>query len=182
LDRTTLVIGGCRSGKSRFALELAEKVSESDRIFIATSIPRDEEMKERVRRHKRERGDCWASIEVPIRLPDAIVENGCCRSVILVDCITLWISNLLLETDDENIIHQYLQRLVESLGASHCPVILVSNEVGTGIVPENHIARKFRDLAGIVNQKLTARSDRVVWMVAGIPVTIKEAGTNRFLS
>jgi adenosylcobinamide kinase/adenosylcobinamide-phosphate guanylyltransferase len=95
-----------------------------------------------------------------------------------VDCITLWISNLLLETDKENSILQILQRLMETLETCPCPVILVSNEVGTGIVPENRLARRFRDIAGIANQKLAACSNRVVWVVAGIPVRIKGAERN----
>ena len=176
MNRTTLVIGGCRSGKSRFALELAEQVSEENRIFIATSAPEDDEMKERVARHQRERGDRWTTVEAPVRLPEAIIDYSREGNILLVDCITLWISNLLLETGDEITILEYLQRLIESLAASPCPVIMVSNEVGTGIVPENRLARQFRDIVGAANQRLAACSDRVVWMVAGIPVFIKEAG------
>ena len=167
-----LVIGGCRSGKSRYALELAKKTQGDRRIFIATCVPRDKEMKMRVARHKEERGKDWSTVEVPIRLPETIIEYSRKSDLILVDCLTLWISNLILDNNDldmpETVLH-----LSKSLKDAQCPVIMVSNEVGTGIVPENKLARLFRDAAGIVNQNIAACSDRVIWMLAGIPVPVK---------
>ncbi|MBW2742343.1 MAG: bifunctional adenosylcobinamide kinase/adenosylcobinamide-phosphate guanylyltransferase [Deltaproteobacteria bacterium] len=168
-----LVIGGCRSGKSRYALELAKQVPGDRRIFIATCVPKDNEMKMRVAHHKKGRDKSWSTIEVPIRLPEAIIEYSRKSDVILVDCLTLWISNVILDNNDLDIFEAAL-RLTGSLKDAQCPVILVSNEVGTGIVPENRLARLFRDAAGIVNQNVATSSDRVIWMVAGIPVTIKE--------
>lgn len=171
-----IIVGGCRSGKSRYALELAEQIPGDRRIFIATCVPCDDEMKQRVAHHQKERGQTWSTIEVPVLLPEAIDENSQKGNVILIDCMTLWISNLLLETDDLEKIAEHVQRLAQSLDRAKCPVILVSNEVGTGIVPENRLARLFRDAVGFANQHVAACSNRVIWMVAGIPVTIKGWG------
>lgn len=168
----TLVIGGCRSGKSRYALEIGEKIA-GRRFFIATSVPQDAEMEERVRRHRTERGEGWKTVEVPVRLPEAVIEAGRHAGVLLVDCVTLWISNLLLEELPEHEILSRVEQLVRSLRDSPCPVIVVTNEVGAGIVPENALARKFRDIVGSANRMLAAASDRVVLVVAGIPLTVK---------
>lgn len=174
MQETVLIIGGCRSGKSRYALEAAAQVIGQARIFIATLVPQDPEMEERIRRHQKERSPNWKTIETPIHLPEAINEHSRQASVIVVDCLTIWLSNLLMETDDSETINLQIQKLTQTLEATQCPVYLVSNEVGTGIVPENRLARLFRDLAGFANQCVAACSDRVVWMVAGIPVTVKE--------
>lgn len=173
MNKTTLIIGGCRSGKSRHALERATEFPENDRIFIATCVPGDDEMKQRVRHHQKERSQAWKTLEIPVHLPEAIDKNSNKGNVILVDCLTLWISNLLLKTNDLDKIEEHIRRLTRSLEKAQCPVILVSNEVGTGIVPENRLARLFRDAAGFANQKVAACSDSVIWTVAGIPVTIK---------
>ena len=173
MKETILVIGGCRSGKSRHSLELAEKISGSKRIFIATCMPLDDEMKERIDRHKKERDKNWKTIEAPVELSVAINENSREGDVILVDCLTLWINNLLMETESTDIINDHIQKLITALEEAECPVMLVSNEVGAGIVPENKLARQFRDYAGFVNQKVAECADRVIWMVAGIPVVIK---------
>jgi len=173
LKEVIFVVGGCRSGKSRQALETTGGIAGSRKIFIATCIPHDEEMKQRVDRHRKERGQDWRTIEAPVHLPQAITENSRQADVLLVDCLTLWISNLLLETEDDEIILKQVLSLTQSIRSANCPVVLVSNEVGTGIVPENKLARRFRDLVGSANQAVAAQADRVVWMVAGIPVQIK---------
>jgi len=173
VKKITFVIGGCRSGKSRHALELAEKISRDSKVFIATCLPADEEMKERVAHHQKERGAGWSTVESPIFLPQAILENSRKASVILADCLTLWISNLLLDTDESQKIDEHIRYLIQSLEKAECPVILVSNEVGAGIVPENQLARQFRDIAGQTNQKVAAAAHRVIWMVAGIPVHVR---------
>ncbi len=167
------ILGGCRSGKSRHALRLAEDIPCRKKIFIATCLPLDEEMKKRIERHQRERERTWTTIEVPVFLPEAIDENSQKSDLILVDCLTLWISNIFLETNNMDKTSKYIERLIQSLANVKCPVILVSNEVGTGIVPENALARRFRDVAGHVNQNVAACSDKVIWMAAGIPVKIK---------
>jgi adenosylcobyric acid synthase len=170
----TFLLGGCRSGKSRHALELAEKISRYSRIFIATCLPADEEMKGRVANHQKERGSGWSTVEAPILLPQAILENSRNASVILADCLTLWVSNLLLDPNESQKIDEHIRRLIQSLETAECPVILVSNEVGAGIVPENKLARQFRDIVGHANQKVAASAGRVIWMVAGIPLDAKK--------
>lgn len=180
----TLVVGGCKSGKSRYALNLAEKISAGEspagaspaarKIFVATSVPTDSEMEERVLAHKKERGENWLTIEEPILLSEIIEKYSKQADVILIDCLTLWVSNLLYKNNDQKIFLEYIQKLVRSVKNAECPIILVSNEVGAGIVPENKLARKFRDIAGITNQEVAAAVTNVVWTIAGIPVNIKE--------
>ncbi len=167
-----LVLGGCRSGKSAHALQLAQGMGAS-RVFVATCVPQDDEMQDRVDRHRRERGNTWSTLEVPLELADAIRIHSASSEVILVDCLTLWLSNLLMETQDVRRIRQRIDGLAEAVKAAPSAVVLVSNEVGAGIVPENRLARCYRDLAGWTNQAVAAACDRVVWTVAGIPVTIK---------
>ncbi|MCD4742691.1 MAG: bifunctional adenosylcobinamide kinase/adenosylcobinamide-phosphate guanylyltransferase [Desulfobacteraceae bacterium] len=181
---TTLVVGGCKSGKSRYALNLAAKISAGAgpagensavrKIFVATSVPTDFEMKERVIAHKKERGENWLTIEEPIFLPEVIEEYSKQADVILIDCLTLWISNLLYKDYNKEKIFECIQEFVKSIKNADCPIILVSNEVGSGIVPENKLARQFRDIAGITNQEVAAAVTNVVWTIAGIPVNIKE--------
>ncbi|MCP4369382.1 MAG: bifunctional adenosylcobinamide kinase/adenosylcobinamide-phosphate guanylyltransferase [Deltaproteobacteria bacterium] len=173
MKETTFILGGCRSGKSRHALELAEKIQANKRIFIATCIPHDDEMKERIDRHKKDRDKSWKTFEVPVQLPEAISEKSRKGDVILIDCLTLWINNLLVEIEVHDVIDQRIHKLILALKDAKCPIILVSNEVGAGIVPENKLARYFRDLTGFTNQKVAECADNVIWMVAGIPVSIK---------
>lgn len=172
MKETIFVIGGCRSGKSSHALHLAEQIP-GQKIFIATCMPQDKEMEQRVLHHQQQRSSAWETIEVPFFLPEAIHKNGTEGHVILVDCLTLWINNLILDNDKPENIDNHIQKLTQSIETSECPVILVSNEVGTGIVPENKLARLFRDITGFANQKVAACVDQVIWMVAGIPVKIK---------
>lgn len=169
---TIFVIGGCRSGKSSHAQFLAEKVP-GQKLYIATCVPRDAEMRARAEQHQQQRGADWETLEEPAVLAGAIRANCTKYGVILVDCLTLWTSNLLLSEEGKPGLEKACAALVGSLKGSGCPVILVSNEVGAGIVPENELARRYRDEAGRVNQQVAAVADRVVWMVAGIPVTIK---------
>jgi len=173
LKEIVFVIGGCRSGKSRQALEQAERIPGDHKVFIATCIPRDGEMKKRVEQHQKERSLIWRTVEAPVHLAQAIVEQSRQADVLLVDCLTLWVSNLMLEQEDDRKILAGLPDLARALKSADCPVLLVSNEVGTGIVPENQLSRRFRDLVGSTNQAIAEQADRVVWMVAGIPVEIK---------
>ncbi|MEJ2167053.1 MAG: bifunctional adenosylcobinamide kinase/adenosylcobinamide-phosphate guanylyltransferase [Desulfobacterales bacterium] len=173
LKEVVFVIGGCRSGKSRQALDTAGRMAGNKKIFIATCVPLDAEMKQRVDRHQRERSRDWQTVEAPVDLPRAIMEGSRQADVLLVDCLTLWVSNLLMEIEDDETIAERITVLTQSVASASCPVILVSNEVGGGIVPENKLARRFRDLSGAANQAVAAQADRVVWMVAGIPVQIK---------
>jgi len=172
MKKTILVIGGCRSGKSSHALNLANQIA-GHKIFIATCTPHDKEMEERVLLHKKQRSRAWTTLEVPVHLSEEISKNSQKENVILVDCLTLWISNLMLENNDQENMDGHIRKLVRSLENAQCPIILVSNEVGTGIVPENRLARRFRDIAGFTNQKVAACADKVIWMVAGLPVGVK---------
>jgi len=173
-DDKILIIGGCRSGKSDHALQLAEGLGQR-RIFVATCVPHDPEMQDRVNRHRRDRDDTWVTLEVPVKLADTITTHGPTADVILVDCLTLWLSNLLMASQDNQAIRERIDGLADAVSAAPNAVILVSNEVGTGIVPENPLARQYRDLAGWTNQALAKVCNRVDWSVAGIPVTIKPA-------
>lgn len=171
----TFVLGGCKSGKSAHALELAEALKAERYIYVATCVPADPEMHERVRRHQKERGPNWQTVEEPLQIEQVIARHAGPQTVLLVDCLTLWVTNLLMDGRDRTSkeIESRLDALCRTLDHRSGPILLVSNEVGTGIVPENRLARRFRDVAGLVNQKVAAVADRVVWMVAGIPVPIK---------
>jgi len=168
-----LIIGGARSGKSRFALTLAEAHAECEKLFLATCVPKDPEMEDRVLRHRKERGSHWKTLEIPLALAEAITAHGKEGRLILVDCLTLWVNNVLFQTENPEKIEQDVAALVNAVDAAPCPILFVSNEVGTGIVPENRLARLFRDAAGRVNQQVAAACTRVFWMVAGIPVPVK---------
>ena len=173
MTHTTLIIGGCRSGKSGHAMHLGEKASGRRKLFVATAQAHDAEMKARIERHQEERGERWQTVEAPVEIVDTIERQGRGADIILIDCLTLWTSNLMMANEDDASIVIEMERLVKLLLAPPCPIILVTNEVGTGIVPENPLARRYRDLAGWCNQKIAKACDQVVWMVAGIPVPIK---------
>ncbi len=173
MNTTTLVIGGCRSGKSSHAIHLAEALRGKKNLFVATCIPQDTEMSYRVRRHQIERGERWLTIEEPLNPAAALHDHGPGSDVLVIDCLTLWISNLMLNGLDDDQILDYISRLCDSLMEPPCPVILVSNEVGTGIVPENTLARRFRDLTGWCNQRVAQACIQVIWMMAGIAVPVK---------
>jgi adenosylcobinamide kinase/adenosylcobinamide-phosphate guanylyltransferase len=169
----TLVVGGCRSGKSSHALKLAEATTGLSRIFLATCVPLDNEMEDRVAKHKQERSSLWKAIDTPVDLSGAVAREHAGADVILIDCLTLWASNLMAEGRDTEAETEFL---IRSLKGSTCPVYLVSNEVGQGIVPENELARAFRDAVGRINQLIASAADQVIWMVAGIPVVVKREG------
>lgn len=172
-SKITFVIGGCRSGKSSHALYLANEIKGSRKIFIATSVPTDKEMDARVVKHQKERGDDWITAEVPVEIPSKIIELSESSDVILVDCLTLWISNLMFNSFDDDAIVKITQELQDTLKIINVPVFLVANEVGMGVVPENALARRFRDMAGMVNQKIAQTADKVIYTVAGIPMIVK---------
>ena len=168
-----LILGGCRSGKSRHALQLAGLYQGKRNLFIATCVPADKEMKQRVARHQSERSKEWSTVEVPIRLAETVKVENHQADVILVDCLTLWMSNLFMETEEQGPIDKFVGHLTDALAVSQCPIILVSNEVGTGIVPDNALARRYRDAVGWMNQAVAGIADRVILTVAGIPIDIK---------
>jgi adenosylcobinamide kinase/adenosylcobinamide-phosphate guanylyltransferase len=172
--RHALILGGARSGKSSYALELARQFS-SPRLYLATAEAGDEEMAARIAQHRQDRGEGWDTWEAPLNLAEAIAQAQGRYQVILADCLTLWLSNRLIRGGDQAGLKAVCVELVSALKQAATPTILVSNEVGWGIVPENPLAREFRDWAGWLHQLLAAESDLVVLLVAGLPLTLKSA-------
>ena len=166
--RRTLVLGGARSGKSRYAESLITALP-PPWIYLATAEARDAEMAERIARHRAERGERWETIEVPHHLAQAVT-TAPPTNPLLIDCLTLWLSNRVLAEAD---VASETRELESALDRRAGPVVLVSNEVGSGIVPDNALARRFRDLQGQLNQSIAARADRVVLLVAGLPLIVK---------
>nr|WP_070958716.1 bifunctional adenosylcobinamide kinase/adenosylcobinamide-phosphate guanylyltransferase [Hyphomonas sp. Mor2] len=166
---STLILGGARSGKSQRALQLAEAASEQ-RIFMATAEALDDEMAERIARHKSERREGWVTVEAPLDLAAALEGNASPGTVCVVDCLTLWLSNLMHHERD---IALETDKLCRAVAASTGPVILVSNEVGLGLVPETALGRAFRDAQGRLNQAIAKICDRVEFVAAGLPLTLK---------
>jgi adenosylcobinamide kinase/adenosylcobinamide-phosphate guanylyltransferase len=164
-----LVLGGARSGKSRHAQALAE-AGGGELVFIATAKAYDDEMRERIARHRADRDARWQTVEAPVDLVGAIAREGAKGRVLLVDCLTLWLSNLLLAEAD---LEAAGEALAAAVGAAEARIILVSNEVGSGIVPNNALARRFRDAAGRLNQRMAGVCEAVDLVVAGIPMRVK---------
>jgi adenosylcobinamide kinase / adenosylcobinamide-phosphate guanylyltransferase len=164
----TLVLGGAGSGKSAHA-EALTAAHPAPWDYLATAEPRDAEMAERIARHRGRRGEGWITREAPLELAAALAATAPGRPV-LVDCLTLWLSNVLLAERDAE---AEAERLTMRLAAPRGPWIAVSNEVGLGIVPENALARRFRDASGRLNQRVAAVADRVVLVVAGLPLQVK---------
>lgn len=169
-----LVLGGARSGKSRYAEAAARAVSRQ-RIYLATAQAFDDEMRARIARHRADRAEHgWQTIEEPIDLPGALQRLTGKQVVVLVDCLTLWLSNLMLASHD---IAAAERALLFSLDACDGSVILVSNEVGMGLVPETELGRCFRDAQGRLNQSVATLSDRVIFVAAGLPLVLKSPGS-----
>jgi adenosylcobinamide kinase/adenosylcobinamide-phosphate guanylyltransferase len=171
VHRRVLVLGGARSGKSRTALQLAESAS-ARRIYIATAQAYDDEMRDRIAQHRMERDGSWETQEAPLDLCKAIQAHAGPGRAVLVDCLTLWLSNILLaERDLEHETDLLRQAVREASG----PLILVSNEVGHGIVPATALGRRFRDEQGQLNQRIAEVCDAVVFVAAGCPILLKPA-------
>ncbi len=165
----TFIIGGARSGKSRRAQALAEAI-DGQHVFIATAEAMDSEMAERIAHHKADRGDRWRTVEATIKLSDAISEHANDANVCLVDCLTLWLSNLMHYEHD---IETETTALCETLASVRSPLFLVSNETGMGLTPDNALGRRFRDAQGRLNQQVAAIADCVEFMAAGLPMRLK---------
>jgi adenosylcobinamide kinase/adenosylcobinamide-phosphate guanylyltransferase len=165
--KLTLVLGGARSGKSRYAESLITALP-PPWIYVATAEPGDAEMRKRIDAHRARRGASWQTVEAPRDLAAVLKSEP--AMPMLVDCLTLWLSNILLADAD---IDKASAELEQALSGFQAPVVLVANEVGYGIVPDNALARKFRDLQGVLNQRIAARADRVALVVAGLPLAVK---------
>jgi adenosylcobinamide kinase/adenosylcobinamide-phosphate guanylyltransferase len=169
LPPLTLVLGGARSGKSRYAEGLLADWS-GTRIYLATAEAGDAEMQARIRHHRERRGEAWMTVEEPLELAAALVREAQGGRAVLVDCLTLWLSNITLAERD---IEAEAAALIAALGRCAGPIVLVSNEVGQGIVPENPPARRFRDDAGRLHQEVARVADRVVLVTAGLAQILK---------
>ncbi len=169
VEKSLLVLGGARSGKSRHAQVRAE-AGQGDLLFLATGQAFDAEMADRIARHQADRGPRWRTVEAPLDLAQAITAHAAPGRLLLVDCLTLWASNLLFaERDDE----AETALLTRAIATSPGPLVFVSNEVGLGIVPDNALARRFRDVAGRINQAVAAACAEVEFIAAGLPLRLK---------
>lgn len=168
-----LVIGGCRSGKSRYAEQwVAENFS--DKVFVATLEARnDAEMDQRIALHLQSRGTGWLTIEEPLDLAGVLEENATGAEVFLVDCLTMWLTNMMMQDFSDEKIQAQVARLCETVIDLSVSVVLVANEVGLGIVPESPLGRRFRDLAGWTNQQMAQACQQVVFVAAGLPLRLK---------
>ncbi len=170
-DRMTLVLGGARSGKSAYAERLIEACP-APWLYLATAQAWDDEMRARIHEHRARRSAGWHTRDVPTALPEAVAAS---TGPVLVDCLTLWVTNLLLAEAD---LDAATEALARACAAAPGPLVLVGNEVGLGIVPDNALARRFRDAAGRLHQRLAREADRVVLTVAGLPLTVKPSAEN----
>ncbi len=168
-NRLSLWLGGARSGKSRLAQNHAEAL-DGELFFLATGEPGDEEMAARIARHRADRGRRWRTVEAPLDLPEVVRREARAGRVLLIDCLTLWVSNLMLQKAD---IGSRTRDLVDALSLKLSHTILVSNEVGLGIVPDNELARRFRDEAGRLNQAVARAADDVFLVAAGLALRMK---------
>ena len=163
-----LITGGARAGKSRFAQAQALALGQEQVSFIATAEPLDGEMRQRIAKHRAERPPAWETLEAPLEVPQALQQAR--HGVVLLDCLTLWVSNLMLAGLE---VLPALERLLAVWAQSDKTLLVVTNEVGLGIVPENPLARRYRDLLGAANARVAQEAHRVYLLVAGIPLQIK---------
>jgi adenosylcobinamide kinase/adenosylcobinamide-phosphate guanylyltransferase len=167
--RIALVLGGARSGKSHYGESLAKSVIATNLLYVATAEARDDEMRERIAHHRAARADGWRTIEEPLDLA-RVVRQATRDDVVLVDCLTLWLSNILLAGRSAA---KEADTLCAALTEAPARIVLVANEVGLGIVPDNPLARRFRDEAGLLNQRMATVADHVAFMAAGLPLVLK---------
>jgi adenosylcobinamide kinase / adenosylcobinamide-phosphate guanylyltransferase len=168
----TLVLGGVRSGKSRYAQQLAEQYQHV--VFVATAKATDDEMRTKIERHRDDRPQEWLTVEEPLELPQVLTHYQSKHDVILIDCLTVFAANLLEEAgEDEKLISRRIAAFCDALQSADCAVVLVSNEVGSGVVPAYTSGRRYRDLLGELNQKVASIANDVVLMVAGLPLALK---------
>ena len=173
LPRVMLILGGARSGKSCYGEQLIEdRLGATYRAatYLATAEARDDEMAARIARHRARRGRGWYTVEEPMALAEALTLYTDPEKPVLVDCLTLWLSNVMLAERDSE---RATTHLLEALRVAQGPVLLIANEVGYGVVPDNALARRFRDAAGLLNQAVARVADTVVLVAAGLPLVLK---------
>ena len=166
------ITGGARSGKSAYAEKLAHGLA-GKRAYIATAQALDAEMAAKIAKHRKDRGDAWDTYEEPLAVAELLRKLSTRYQVALLDCLTLWLSNVMAHTDGDGAVLSRVEGLVQAITGFGGMCIVVSNEVGLGIVPDNPLARKFRDFAGMLNQKVAQAADEVYFTAAGIPLKIK---------
>lgn len=172
-----LILGGARSGKSRYAEQCAEN-SAKKKYYLATAQALDNEMAERIRHHQQRRDESWQTIEESIALADKLEQHSACDHCIVVDCLTLWLSNALM-SEDTGLWQREKNKLLEVIPALSADVIFVSNEVGVGIVPMGELSRRFVDETGWLHQDIARLSDKVVMVIAGLPQILKDTSVSR---
>jgi adenosylcobinamide kinase / adenosylcobinamide-phosphate guanylyltransferase len=174
----TLITGGARSGKSTFAQSLCPPHAHA--LYLATAVPIDSEIRERIAKHRATRPGSWRTIEEPLAVPSVIEAHASESDFILIDCLTLWLNNLLLEWGSDSFATLETKAMAEAqaliTAAQHGTVVAVTNEVGSGIVPESPVARQFRDLQGFLNQQMARAANTVYLLTCGIPMQIKPGG------
>jgi len=169
MNELVFLVGGARSGKSRLALERAQALP-GELVYIATAEALDAEMSERIARHRAERGPRWRTVEAPLDLPEAITRESNSTGALVVDCLTLWLSNLILR---ERHVEAATGELLRAVSRRRSTVVVIANEVGLGIVPENALARRFRDEAGRLHQAVARAADEVTLVCAGLGLRMK---------
>lgn len=170
-SKLIFVLGGARSGKSSFALQQGK--AQSPRAFLATAEALDSEMAVRIRKHKRSRGQGWTTFEVPIQLTEWFAADGANYPSVVVDCLTLWLNNLLRDKVRPRQVPSHVQKLLKAIQDCPSQVVMVSNELGLGLVPGDAVSREFRDVAGRMNQLIAAEADEVYFLVSGLPLRLK---------
>ncbi len=166
------ITGGARSGKSAYAEKLANGLK-GRRAYIATAQALDAEMAARIEKHRKGRGTAWDTFEEPLAVDELLAKLDSRYDIVLLDCLTLWLSNVMAHTEDDQSVTRRSEELVKAVRDFGGSCIVVSNEVGLGVVPDNPLARRFRDFAGILNQHMAQAADEVYFTAAGIPVKIK---------
>lgn len=172
MGKITFIVGGAKSGKSAYALSLADR-RKKEVAFIATCEPLDKEMRQRIAQHKKTRPMHWQTFEEPKDVSGLLKKIGNRFDCIVIDCLTLWCSNLVLSGYSQNSIEEEAKNIITCLKTVKAISVIVSNELGLGIVPENKLARSFRDIAGRVNQIVADKADKVYFMISGIPMKVK---------
>lgn len=172
MGKIIFILGGARSGKSTYAVKLAKRLDQKI-AFIATCLPLDKEMRKRIKIHKKNRPSRWQTFEAGEDIATLLKDVGPKFNTLIIDCLTLFISGLLSIGLDDKVIEERVNKMLEILKSKKCKSIIVSNEVGLGIVPKNRLGRRFRDLAGRINQIVAEKSDEVFFLVSGIPWRIK---------
>jgi len=173
MEKFIFITGGVRSGKSKYAIKLAKNTT-GRVVFLATGTAKDEEMKKRIKGHKESRPREWRTIEETKDIASILFSIGPPWKVVIIDCLTFFISNLLLDGIDENAILERIRKIVEAILRANYTTIVVSNEVGGGVVPDNKLGRRFRDIVGLANQIMADSAQEVYLVVSGIPIKLKE--------